>query len=239
MERPQQPGGRHDRQDDHDGGRADLRQSEFADGRRARAGAHAGLAARREAGAPEPRAHPRARRARQGLGRAWHADHHPRHHAIHQGKRLRAGRQEDRDDGPLLDRGGRDRRGRCRARRARLCAEVLYRRGQLGPRRQQHARLLRARPAEVPRFHPHAEAAPEDQSAFADGDVGFLVAFAREPASGHDPLFRSRAAADRAPHERLWLAHLFLHQRRRRALLGQVPLQNAAGPQALDQWRGG
>ena len=48
------------------------RQPEQPDGRPARPGADAGLAPAGEAGPPEPRAHSRARRPRQGLGRLRH-----------------------------------------------------------------------------------------------------------------------------------------------------------------------
>ena len=143
---------------DHHGRRADRRQPEQPVRRPARPAAAAGLPADREARAPEPRAHPGARGACQGLGRLWHADHHQRHHAIYQGQGLLRDRQADGSVPALLDRRRRARRGGCRARRARLRAEVLYGRGQLGPRRQQHAGVLRARPGQVPRLHPHAEA---------------------------------------------------------------------------------
>ena len=46
---------------------------------------------------------------------------------------------------------------------------------QLGSRRQQHADLLHPRSAEVPGFHPHPEAPPQDQPAFGHRDVGLLV----------------------------------------------------------------
>ena len=138
-------------------------------------------------------------------------------------------RQEDRDAGALLHRRRRARRRRPRARRARLRAEVLYRGRQLGSGRQQHAGVLRARPLQVPRLHPHAEAPPEDQPALAHGDVGFLVAVAGEPAPGDDPVLRSRHPALAALHARLRLAHLLVHQRGGRAPLGEVPLQDPAG----------
>ena len=131
-----------------------------------------------------------------------------------QGRRALEGRQEDRCLPALLHRRRRARRGGCRARRARLCAEVLHRGGQLGHRRQQHAGVLRPRSAEVPGLHPHAEASSEDQPALADRDVGFLVAVAGEPAPGHHPDVRSRPAAELSPHRRFRLAHLLLHQRR-------------------------
>ena len=68
-----------------------------------------------------------------------------------------AGR-EDRDAGALFHRGRRTGQPRHLARRARLLAEVLHERRQLRPGRQQHARLLRARPDEVPALHPQPEA---------------------------------------------------------------------------------
>jgi catalase len=76
-------------------------------------------------------------------------------------------------------------------RHSRLCAQVLYGRRQLGSGRQQHPGLLRSRSAQIPGFHPHAEATSQDQSGFADRDVGILVAVAGMPAPGHDPVFRS------------------------------------------------
>jgi catalase len=52
------------------------------------------------------------------------------------------------------------------------------------------------------------------------------------PASGDDPDVRPRPAGQPDAHERLRQPHLQLLERRRRALLGQVPLQDPAGPQA-------
>ena len=66
--------------------------------------------------------------------------------------------RDDRDAGALLHRRRRDGQPRHLARRARLLAEVLHRRGQLRPGRQQHAGLLRARPDEVSALHPQPEA---------------------------------------------------------------------------------
>ena len=62
---------------------------------------------------------------------------------------------------PVLHRGRRAGRRRRRARRPRLRNEVLHPRGELGPRRQQHPCLLRARPLQVPRLHPLPEARPK------------------------------------------------------------------------------
>ena len=133
---------------------------------------------------------------------------------------------------------GENGRGRRRARRARLRAEVLHRGGQLGSGRQQHAGVLRPRSAEVPRLHPHPEAASGDQPALADGDVGLLVAEPGEPAPGDDPDVRPRHPDDADAHERLRQPHLFALERCGRALLGEVPLQDPAGPRALHQRRG-
>ena len=89
------------------------------------------------------------------------------------------GRQEDGAAAALLHRRRRARGGRCRARRARLRHQVLHRGRQLGPGRQQHAGVLRARSPQVQRLHPHAEARSPDQPAQSHGDVGLLVAVAR------------------------------------------------------------
>ncbi len=70
--------------------------------------------------------------------------------------------------------------------------QVLYRGRQLGPGRQQHAGVLRARSLQVPRFHPHPEARPAHQLRNRHRDVGFLVAVAGEPAPGDDPVLRPR-----------------------------------------------
>ena len=59
---------------------------------------------------------------------------------------------------------------------------------------------------------------------------GFLVAVTGEPASGHHPDVGSRAPRLGPPHERLWQPHLFLYQCQGRAALGEVPLQDGAGP---------
>jgi len=94
-------------------------------------------------------------------------------------------------------------------------AMKFYTRGrQLGPGRQQHAGLFRARPLQIPRLHPHAKARPQDQHAQRDGDVGFMVAEPGEPASGHDPVLRPRPAQELPQHERPWQPYLQLYQRR-------------------------
>ena len=139
---------------------------------------------------------------------------------------------------PILDRRRRAGRGRRRARCARRRAALLHRTGQLGPGGQQHAGVLHPRPAEVPRLHPHPEAPPGDEPAQQHRSLGLMEPEPREPASGDDPDERPRHPGEPALHERPWLAHLQLLERGRRALLGQVPLQDAAGPQDADECRG-
>ena len=204
----------------NDGGRSGREQPEFADRRPARAAAAAGLSAARKAGSPEPRAHSRARRARQGLGRLRHADHHRRHLGIHQGEGAAAG-QEDRCFLRFSTVAGelgaadaeRDVRG--------FALQVLHRGRQLGSGRQQHAGVLHPRPAEVPRLHPHPEAASAHQPALADRDVGLLVAVARKPAPGHDPDVRPRPADSAIATSNGYGSHTYsLHQRGRASASG-------------------
>ena len=71
---------------------------------------------------------------------------------------LRRGRQADTGVRPLLDRRRRARLDRHRARCPRLRREVLHRRGQLGPRRQQHPGVLHPGCDEVPRPRARGEA---------------------------------------------------------------------------------
>ena len=77
---------------------------------------------------------------------------------VHARVDLRRGRQADAGLRPLLDGARRARIDRHGARRARLCREVLHRRGQLGSRRQQHPDLLHPGRDEVPRSGPRREA---------------------------------------------------------------------------------
>jgi len=64
---------------------------------------------------------------------------------------------------------------------------------------------------------------------------GFLVLVARELAPVDDPDVRPGAADRCAPHQRLWFAYLQPGQRGRRTGVGEVSLQDPAGPPALDQ----
>ena len=137
----------------------------------------------------------------KGSARLWHADHHRRHHPIHQGQGLLRARQQTRCVPALLDCRRRARRGRCRARRARLRAEILHRRGQLGPRRQQHAGVLRARPAaSSPTSSTRRSAIPPRNLRSPTAMWDFWSLSPGEPAPGHDPVLRSRPAAELPPH---------------------------------------
>ena len=90
---------------------------------------------------------------------------------------------------PLLDRGRLARLDGPRARRARLRREVLHGRGQLRPRRQQHAGLLHPGRDQVPGPHPRREAgAAQRDPAGAVGArhvLGLHLADARVDAHGH------------------------------------------------------
>ena len=79
---------------DHHCRRAGRRQPELDHRWSTRPASDGGLSAHREARAPEPRAHSRAHRARQRLGRFRHIDDHRRHLEIHQGEMPPAGRQD-------------------------------------------------------------------------------------------------------------------------------------------------
>ena len=223
---------------DHQHRHSRRRQPEQPDRRAARAAAGPGLAALRKARPLQPGANPRARRPRQGLRRLRHADDHAADPRIHEGKAVWGSRQDDRVLRALFDRRRRARRRRRRARRARVRRQVLHRRRQLGPRRQQHAGVLRPRSVQVLRLHPHPEARPEDQPAQHRRHVGLLVAEPGKPAPGHDPVFGPRPAAKLPAHARIRLPHLQLDQRRQRTVLGQIPLQDQAGHRKLDRRRG-
>ena len=107
-------------------------------------------------------------------------------------------------------------------------------RGQLRHGRQQHPGVLRARPDEVPELHPQPEADGRQQPSRPQHAVGLLDAGARVRAPGHLPDGRPRHPEDVAAHERLLQPHLQLGQRRRRAVLGEVPLQDRSGRRLPD-----
>ncbi len=136
---------------DDQSGRAHWRQPEFAEGRPARSDAARRLHPPREDHPLRPRAHSRAHRPRPRLGGAWLLRELRVARALHAGRPLLGGRQEDAGLRPLLDRARRARFHRHGARRARLRGEVLYRGGQLGSGRQQHAGLLHPGRDEVSR----------------------------------------------------------------------------------------
>ena len=121
---------------------------------------------------------------------------------------------------------------------ARVRAEVLHRGGQLRPGRQQHAGLLRPRRDQVPGLHPLAEADAGHRAALQRHAVGLLDAVAGERAPGDDPDVRPRHPAQLPPHERLQQPHVLVDERGRRAVLGQVPLQDRPGHRELHARRG-
>ncbi len=84
---------------------------------------------------------------------------------------------------------------------------------------------------EVPRLHPHAEAAPANAHQERDDAVGLLVPSPRIIASGDDPVLGSRHPRRLSLHGRLREPHLQHDQREGRALLRQVSLQDEAGHQ--------
>ena len=145
---------------DHVDRRTPARHRPLAQGRSARSDPAGGLPPPREDHPLRPRAHPGAGRARARRGRARHLP------------RLRHGRAAVTRAG-FLQRGRRDagvravlhrarlaRVGRHRPRRPRLRDEVLHRRGQLRPGRQQHPGVLHPGRHQVPRPHPRRQAAP-------------------------------------------------------------------------------
>ena len=209
--------------------RAGPGRQQLAARRRPRPDPHGGPRLPREDLPLRPRAHPRARRPRPRLRRPRRLRvprvarrPHPREH-------LRRGGQEDRDLRPLLDRRRQPRLLRPRPRRARLRDEVLHRRGQLGPRRQQHPRLLHPGRGEVPRPRPLGQGGARPRlPAGAVGArhlLGLRLAHAR--VHPHD------AVADVGPRHPalvpddggLRRPHLPLRQRRRREHLREVPLE--------------
>ena len=157
---------------------------------------------------------------------------------LHQGQDLLPGRQEDRPLRALLHCRRRARRGRRRARHPRLRDQVLHRRRQLGPGGQQHARVLPARPAQVPRPQPRGQARPAHQPAQRPQQLGLLDFAARGAAPDHHHHERPRASRHLPPHARLRQPYLQPHQRQERALLGQVPPAQPAGHQEPDRRRG-
>ena len=87
-------------------------------------------------------------------------------------------------------------------------------------------------PLKFPDFIHTQKRHPKTNLRSHDRDVGLLVAAPGVAAPGHDPDVGPRPAGGADVHERLRLAHLFALERCRRAVLGEVPLQDPAGPQA-------
>ena len=143
---------------DDQSGRAGRRQPELAQGRAARADAARGLHPPREDHALRPRAHSRAHRPRARLGGARLFRVLQAARGVHPRLAVRRSRQADAGVRPLLDRARRARLDRHGARRARLRRQVLHRRRQLGPGRQQHPGVLHPGRDEVPRPGPCREA---------------------------------------------------------------------------------
>ncbi|MBM2829039.1 MAG: hypothetical protein HW408_1571 [Actinobacteria bacterium] len=150
------------------------RQPEHHDRRSPRAGAAAGRLVPGEARPLRPGGDPRTPHARQGVRRLRHLHRHPRHHQVRQGQDLLEGRQEDRPIRALLHRCRRARRGRRRARHPRLRDEVLHRGRKLGSGGEQHAGVLYARSAQVPRSQPRRQAGPPQQPAQRPQQLGLL-----------------------------------------------------------------
>ena len=94
--------------------------------------------------------------------------------------------------------------------------------------------LLHPRPAEVSALHPQPEAAAGQQSARQQHAVGLLDAVTRVGAPGDLADGGPRHTEILAAHERLLQPHLQLDQRRRRDLLGEVPLQDRSGHRLPD-----
>ena len=130
--------------------------------------------------------------------------------------------------------------GRHRARRARLRGQVLHRRRQLRPGRQQHAGLLHPGRDQVPRLRPRGEArAAQRDPAGGLGArhvLGFRLADARVGAHGDVGDVRPRASRAATHDGGLRRPHLPPGQRRGQVALRQVPLE--AGARACTRWCG-
>ena len=148
---------------------------------------------------------------------------------VHPRIAVRRSRQAHAGVRALLDRGGRARLDRHRARRARLRGQVLHRRGQLRPGGQQHPGLLHPGRDEVPRPGARGQARAAPRHA-AGGERARHVLGFRLADAGIDPHadvgdVRPRDPAQ-LPHDAgLRRAHLPPGQRRRRIELRQVPLE--------------
>ncbi|MCY1520453.1 hypothetical protein D9M68_552300 [compost metagenome] len=130
-----------------------------------------------------------------------------------------------------------------RARRSRLRREVLYRRGQLGSGRQQHAGVLHPGRDEVPGPGARREAgAPSRHAAGRVGArhvLGLRVADAGIHPHAHVAHVGSRHSAQFQNDAGVRRAYVPLRQRRRRIPVGEVPLEPGAGHAFPGVGRGG
>ena len=173
----------------------------------------------------------------KGCGRLRHADGHRRHHELHQGQSSCSRASKTRMLRALLDGGRRARRGRHRARCARLCAASSTPRTATGIWSATTRRCSSsAIPTSSPTSSTRRSAIPRTnlRSPTAMWDFWSL-----SPESLHQVtilMSRSRRCRRAYRHMNGFGRHTYsLHQRQERALLGQVPLQDAPGHQALDQ----
>ncbi len=89
-------------------------------------------------------------------------------------------------------------------------------------------------PLKFPDLNHAVKRNPRTNLRSATQQLGFLDAAARGAAPGHGGHVRPGHSGQLPPHARFWLAHLQLHQCAERAFLGQIPLQNPAGHQKLN-----
>ena len=157
---------------------------------------------------------------------------------VMQGRLLEEGHAHA-DGRPLLDRRRRTGLPRHRPRPPRLRDQVLHPRGQLRPRRQQHAGLLHPRPVQVLRTSSTPRSAcPTPACATTTCQWDFWTL---SPESAHQvTILMSDRGTPRTLRHMNGYRHPHLHvgQRRRRAVLGQVPLQDRPGHRELHRCRG-
>ena len=140
----------------------------------------------------------------------------------------------------LLHRRRRARRGRRRARRARLRPQVLHRGRQLGPGRQQHAGLLRPRSLQVPATSSTPRSAIRGPTCATPRRCGTSGRCRPESLHQVTILFSDRGLPTSYRHMHGFGSHTYSFiNAAGRALLGEVPLQDAAGHREPDRRRGG
>ena len=225
----------------HRAGRPAARQRPLTQGRRARPHPAAGPPPPGEDHPLRPRADPGAGRPRAGRRRPRHL-HRLRQRAVgHEG---RVPGQGLRDTGvrAVLDRAGVTRVGGHGAGHQRVRNQVLHRRGDLRPGRQQHPGLLHPGRHQVPGRDPRRQAAP------GSGDptgaerarhvLGLRLPAHRGPAPHDLEHVRPRHPPLVPDDGGLRCPHLPVREHRRRHVAGQVPLE--AGPgRALTHLGGG